>query len=180
MTDQSLFCPYCGAQQLKAEARFCLACGKPIPAPSRASEPAVRETGRLRRLSTWWLLPLLVVGVAALVLLTWAPARSGMAELLASIGPAASKSAGGGPDASAGAASSDASKDATLSAASVTPTETLTAKPTASPTVVLPPSATPQLSVASLPTATPPPSAKPPLGTATPADGNALCCRYRA
>jgi len=31
MPEETIFCPHCGAQQLKASARFCHACGQPIP-----------------------------------------------------------------------------------------------------------------------------------------------------
>jgi len=47
MTDQSLFCPYCGAQQFKTEARFCHVCGQPIPRPPVGqTAPPSRRGGR--------------------------------------------------------------------------------------------------------------------------------------
>lgn len=155
MADQLLFCPHCGMQQLKTDARFCHVCGQPIPAVSaHAAEPIVLAPKRPRRLSAWWLLPLPLVGVMALVLLAWEPARSRVADLLAGIRPAATAPASREPDTSARAASGDATKGPTQGV-SVAPTET----PAASPTVAVPPSATPQPSVTSLPTATPPPTA---------------------
>ncbi|QLQ04694.1 MAG: zinc ribbon domain-containing protein [Anaerolineae bacterium] len=41
MADQSLFCPYCGAEQVKPDARFCHVCGQTLPArPAPVVTPA--------------------------------------------------------------------------------------------------------------------------------------------
>jgi hypothetical protein len=147
MAGETLFCPHCGARQLKPDARYCHVCGQPIPvAPARADEPAAPAPKRPRQLSTWWLLPLLLVGIVVLVLLAWEPARSRVAGLLAGFRPAATEPASGGR----GGASERAAPGETASAS---PSMTFTTKSAVAPTATPRPTATPQ------PTATPPPTA---------------------
>ena len=162
MPDQLLFCPHCGAQQLKADARFCHACGRPIPAaPAVTPAPTAPAPTRRRRLNAWWLLPLLLLGIVAGALLAWEPARSRIAGLLTGDRPAAVQPAaramatpalvGAGtpqPDSPAIAPGEPA---ATPTGRAVT--TPLPAAQTPPGTATPPPTATPR------PTATPPPTA---------------------
>ena len=115
-------------------------------------EPVALAPKQSRRLSVWWLLPLLLVGVVALVFVAWEPARSRVAGLLAGLRPAATEPASGGP----GGASERAAPGETTIAS---PTETSTTEPTVAPTATRPPSATPRPTATPQPTATPPPTA---------------------
>ncbi len=161
MPDQVIFCPHCGAQQLKADARFCHVCGQPMPIPAapavtpEQSAPAPTQRGRL---NAWWLLPLLLVGVAMVALLAWEPARSRIAGLL----PATTEPAAQGSQIAARGASSDAT--------AALPAESPTLGPSASPTSTISPSATP--TATPQPSPTPPPTATTPP-TSTPAPTNA-------
>ncbi|MFZ1597768.1 MAG: zinc ribbon domain-containing protein, partial [Anaerolineae bacterium] len=164
MPDEVTFCPHCGKQQLKLNTRFCHICGQPIPAAPAlvpvAPAPVAPAPKEPRRPSAWWLLPLFLVGVVALVLLAWEPARSRVGDLLAGIRTDATEIA---PPALARAVPGDATVGPTQ-IVSVTPTAT----PAASATGAIPPNAT-ALSTATLrPTATPSPTATlPPSATPT-------------
>lgn len=173
MADRSLFCPYCGAEQIKPDARFCHVCGQPIPAASTgAPEPAPRAARRQRRLNGWWLLPLLALAIAASAILVWKPGRDGIAGLLSGGRPATDESANRGAGTSARVAFDDAPEAVATEAISALLTETRAAKATASLTTTVPPSATLRPAAVSLPTATPPDTATPvpmvtPLGDIT-------------
>lgn len=157
MSEEKLFCPYCGAQQLKAGARFCHACGQPIPvAPAVAPTPVEVMPAQRRRLNAWWLLPLLLVAGVALVFALWEPARGLVSELKAGNRLAATGPASRGSEFAQGRRPADATAGST-EVTSVPPTATLAPLPTPTPL----PTATPR------PTATPPPTATP-LPTATP------------
>ncbi len=84
MPEEVIFCPNCGTQQLKPDARFCHICGLPIPplptilsAPPKVTQP--------RRLTIWWLLPLLLLCAVALLLFAWEPARYRIDDFLAQL-----------------------------------------------------------------------------------------------
>lgn len=163
MPDQVIFCPHCGAQQLKADARFCHVCGQPMPIQAASAvtpEQAAPVRAQRRRLNAWWLLPLLVVGVVVVALLAWEPARSRIAGLL----PAATEPAAQGSQIAARGASSGAT--------AASPAGSPTLGPSASPTSTISPSATPSPSATSQPSPTPLPTATTPL-TRTPAPTNA-------
>ncbi len=159
MAADQLFCPHCGAQQLKAGARFCHICGRTIPvAPAVGPTPIEVTPARRRRLNAWWLLPLLLIAGVALAFALWEPARDRVSELVAGNRPAATGPAGRGPE----VAQETRPADATAGSAEVTsaaPTATLVLRPTFTPT--------PLATAAPRPTATPPPTATP-VPTATP------------
>ncbi|MBK7202240.1 hypothetical protein [Candidatus Amarolinea dominans] len=164
MPDEVTFCPHCGKQQLKLNTRFCHICGQPIPAAPAlvpvAPAPVAPAPKEPRRPSAWWLLPLFLVGVVALVLLAWEPARSRVGDLLAGIRTDATEIA---PPALARAVPGDATVGPTQ-IVSVTPTAT----PAASATGAIPPSATTLPTATLRPTATPSPTATlPPSATPT-------------
>lgn len=192
MTNQLPYCNHCGAQQLKPDARFCHACGRPAPVmPVKTPEPPILAASQSRRLNAWWLLPLLLLAAVALVFAAWEPARTQIVALLAAgdrlvITPPTS-----------GARSIPLNIDVTPSA---TPTASVVSAPTATPTytptptptptshalstpmnIDIAPSATPTASVVSTPTATPtytpPPTAAP---TATPVCRIAVDGRFQA
>lgn len=77
MPDQVIFCPHCGTQQLKPDARFCHVCGRPIPAApiGQSSLPSQGGGGGVGL----WLLPLFLIAALALVFVFWEPARSRIA-----------------------------------------------------------------------------------------------------
>ena len=161
MSDQLLFCPHCGAQQLKADARFCHACGRPLPAqPAVTPAPTAPAPRRRRRLNAWWLLPLLVLGMVAAALLAWEPARSRIAGLLTGDRPAAVEPAARAvaTPAPAGAGTPQPGSPAI---APGEPAATLTGRAAATATP-LPAAQTPPGTATPLPTATPRPTATPP------------------
>lgn len=154
MVNQLPYCPHCGAQQLKPNARFCHICGRTIPtAPTREPPSVVVAPTKSRRLSAWWLMPLLVAGVAALALLAWEPGRSRVNDFLAGIRTDATEIV---PPTSVRAVPGDATAGLTR-IVSLAPTATPTASATRAPlpTVTLRPTAT------SMPTATSRPSDTP-------------------
>ena len=143
MTNQNLFCPFCGAEQIKADARFCHVCGRAFPMrPAPVGTPAAPAVTPRRR--NWlWLLPL-VLGVATIAAIAFVWQR-GLLDL-------------GGRDQSAWTPAAGL-PEATV----VLPSDTLPP----------PAMATPQVTATPLPTATPPPTAMPPatatsLPTSTP------------
>lgn len=148
------FCPHCGARQLKAGARFCHACGRPIPpAPTRRAEPPPSA----RQFNLWWLYPVLLAGVVAVALLAREPTRERVADFLAAVrerGTAARATPRPSVVTPAAAASAG-------TPAGVGSVETATTPRAPLPTATPPSTATP------LPTPTPPPTATP-LPTPTP------------
>jgi len=154
MVNQLPYCPHCGAQQLKANTRFCHICGQPIPtAPAAAARPVALPPRRARRLSAWWSLPLLIAGVAALAFLVWEPARGRVNDFLADIRTEPTEIM---PPTSARSAPGDATVGPTQ-IASLAPTAT----PTASATGAASPSATPRPTVTLRPTSTPTATSRP-------------------
>jgi len=163
MADQSFFCPFCGAQQIKVDARFCHVCGQALPMrPAPVAAPAATPVAPRRR--NWlWLMPLFL-GIAAIAALAFAWQR-GLLDL-GGRGPAAwtpaaisARTAGGTttPSMTGGG-------DAATAPAGELP-EVTAAPPSNTPPP--PATATPR------PTATPPPTATPaptetPTATATP------------
>ncbi len=148
MADQSLFCPFCGAQQIKADARFCHVCGQALPVqPAPVPTPAAPQVAP-RRPNWLWLLPLiLAVAVIAAAAVAW---QRGLLDL-------------GGRDQ---AAWTPAALSERTAGGSSTPGEPAASAATAAPTAALPeaaatrpPSATPQPSATPLPSATPAPTA---------------------
>ena len=178
MADPKLFCPSCGAQQLKADARFCHVCGQPLPTPlpyagrGEADQPPPPSQGGGRGVGPQgggrgiglWLIPfILALAVMAAAVVAW---QRGLLDLggrgRAAWTPAAlSERAVGGPSTlgEPGDAGSAATPTAGFPAATLAPP---------SPTLPPPPIATPQATATPRPTATPPPTATP-LPTATPA-----------
>lgn len=135
MTNQLPYCNHCGAQQLKPDARFCHACGRPAPVmPVKTPEPPILAASQSRRLNAWWLLPLLLLAAVALVFAAWEPARTQIVALLAAgdrlvITPPTSH-----------ALSTPMNIDIPPSA---TPTASVVSTPTATPTYTPPPTAAP-------------------------------------
>ena len=173
MADQSPFCPYCGAQQIKAGARFCHACGQPIPiGPTPVPDSIVRPPSRPRRTNLRWLLLLVpVVLVLAAAALAWQRGLLGLGlrdqwtPAAISGGSAPTPGTPGEAGDARGMASPVASPMRTTGPAATPLTETrsqaaATSQPSSS-TATPPPTATPPF------TATPPATATPP-GTATP------------
>ena len=152
MTDQSLFCPFCGAQQLKAEARFCHVCGqalppRPVPVETPAAPPVTP-----RRRNWLWLLPLiLVLLLIAAVAFAWqrgllglgAPGQSAWTPAAVSEGSARASTTPGEPGGTRDAPSPSVPPIEPSQAGSATPL------PGTRPPVA---------------TATPPPSTQPPPG----------------
>jgi len=158
MTDQSLFCPYCGAQQLKTGARFCHTCGQALPAlpavqapppPAWPPQPPHPVGGRGRGVGLRLLLAALALLLIALALLAWEPARSRAIYLWNDWRLAATEQA-------------NRARDAAPAAAPTGPSEALDTIE-ASPRPPSPPPPADQLSPSPLPSATP--TARP---TATP------------
>lgn len=163
MAHQSLFCPFCGAEQIKPNARFCHVCGQALPlrsAPVAASPaPAVitRQRSRLR------LLPLiLAIAVMAAAVVVWPRGLlnlGGRDQNARTTGVISERAAGASATpGDAGGARDVATPAAGLPEATVVP-----------PSGTLPPlaAATPQATATPWPTATPPPTATP-SPTATP------------
>ncbi len=163
MADQSFFCPFCGAQQIKADARFCHVCGQALPPrPVPVVAPGATPVAPQRR--NWlWLMPLFL-GVAAIAAFAFAWQR-GLIDLggrgQAAWTPAAisARTAGGATTPGRTTAPAGELSEATAAPPSNTPSPPATATPR--PTATPPPTATP------LPTATPAPTATP-TATATP------------
>lgn len=176
MADQSLFCPYCGAEQVKPDARFCHVCGQTLPArPAPVVTPAALLVAPRRR--NWlWLLPL-ILGLVAIAAMAFAWQRG----LLGLSGPRQSgwtpaaiseRSAGGSstPGELGGAGAAPTSPGAGLAETTVTPpsgTLTSLATATSQATATPRPTATPPPTAAPPPAATPAPTATP-TATATP------------
>lgn len=163
------YCIHCGAQQLKAGAKFCHRCGQPTPAVPAVAPAALLQR---KRLSVWWLLPLLLAAVLALAIAVRKPVCEGVVDLLAGIRPAATQPAGPSADTleppTSGGVVASPSRVVSLApigtpAASATGAASLSVTPL--PTVALQPTAT------STPTATSRPSNTP---TAPPTAGQFL------
>jgi len=169
MADHSLFCPFCGAQQIKADARFCHVCGQALPAPPVPVATPAAPSVVSRRRNWLWLMPL-ILGIAAIAAIAFAWQR-GLIDLggrgQAAWTPAAlsRRTAGGaatpGKTDGAGAATTPAGElpEATVAPPSNTPPPPATATPqdtaTPRPTATPPPTATPAPTPTSTATATP-------------------------
>jgi len=164
-SDQLIFCPHCDAQQLKTSARFCHACGQPIPvAPAVGPTPIEVTPAQRRRLNAWWLLPLLLIAGVALLFALWEPARDRVSELVAGNRPAVTGPASRGSEVAQGTRPADATAGS-IEVTSVAPTETLAPLPTFTPLA----SATPRPTATPHATATPAPTntSQPPPAAAT-------------
>lgn len=185
MAEQSLFCPFCGAQQIKADARFCHVCGQALPARSAPVVAPAATPVAPRRRNWLWLMPL-ILGIAAIAAIAFAWQR-GLIDLggrgQAAWTPAAisETTAGGsstpGVTGGAGAAKPAAGLPEVIPAppsntppppATVTPQDTATPRPTAT----RPPTATPPPTAPPAPTPTPTATATP--VTPTPVVGKVI------
>ncbi|MCX5682350.1 MAG: zinc ribbon domain-containing protein, partial [Planctomycetota bacterium] len=187
MSDQVLFCPKCGARQIKADARFCHQCGAQIiapPAPAvSASEsiplmsdrPQRPAKGRGAILIGLLVVLLSLVAFMAVIwltplrenLLAWLPSGALTATPPPPTGRPASRS--GADDLSGGQLTTTSTASWTATSTAVSPTLTVTPLPTATPqpTASAPPTATPIPTATPLPTATSSPTTTP-RPTATP------------
>lgn len=82
MTGSPPFCPNCGAQQKRTDARFCQACGRPLPVRPATPAPLSQPSTPLpRRRKLLWLLPLIALLLALAVVLA-PPTRSALLTLV--------------------------------------------------------------------------------------------------
>lgn len=176
MNNQSLFCPFCGAEQIKLNARFCHVCGQALPVRPTAVVMLAAPSVAFRRRTWLWLLPL-ILGVATIAAIAFAWQR-GLLDLdrqgQGAWTPAAISERAAGESATpgnAGGARDAATSVMRLPEATVAPpSDILPLSPTTTPqaTATPQPTATPPPTVTALPTATPAPTSMPTV-TAAPA-----------
>ena len=190
MADPKRFCPYCGAQQLKADARFCHVCGQPLPTPlpqplpyaGRGKEEGpppppqgggrgVGPQGGGRGIGLWLVPFLLALAVIAAAAVAW---QRGLLDL-GGRGRAAWTPAALSEKAAGGSSLPGDTSGAGTAATPTAPTAGFPAPTLAPPAHTPPPPArvTPQDTATPRPTATPPPTATPaptstPTATPTP------------
>jgi hypothetical protein len=135
------FCPNCGTQQLKRDARFCHHCGAPMPARApvaaaaeRTAPPVAPSSGGAAGNRPWlWLIPLVLAALAVGSLLLWEPARNQLRSLVTDESPSAAPM----PVAQVISEASATPAPTAMPTATPVPTETV------APTLTFTPSATP-------------------------------------
>lgn len=153
MADQSLFCPFCGAEQTRMDARFCHLCGRMLSPP----QAAVLSTayGPIRRQRNFrWLLVAVGAVAAALLIVAFIALRTREDKAVAVL-PAPSTPA-------ALSLTTPVSSTATSPPTAATPVPP-TVTPVPMTATLAAPTATPQSATATLalPTVTPQPSKRP-------------------